>query len=109
MVAMDCAEDTERMRAAYERRRNLLVAGMADIPGVELIAPEGAFYARVKYGTDMDSATLCNRLLEEAKIAGVPGDAYGEENVTCVRFSFAAAEEDLARMLRYLKEFMNNQ
>ncbi len=109
LVAMDCAEDTERMRAAYERRRNLLVAGMADIPGVELIAPEGAFYAWVKFDTDMDSATLCNRLLEEAKIAGVPGDAYGEENVTCVRFSFAAAEEDLARMLRYLKEFMNNQ
>ncbi len=105
LVALDCADETERMRAAYERRRDLLVSGIRDIPGVELIAPSGAFYAWVKFDTDMDSETLCEKLLTEAKISGVPGDAYGEEDVCCVRFSFAAADGELERFLGKLSRF----
>lgn len=105
LVALDCKEDTERMRRAYEHRRNLLVEGMKDIPGVEFISPSGAFYAWVKFNTDMSCEELCTDLLETAKIAGVPGDAYGEEGVTCVRFSFAASDDDLNKMLVNLKEY----
>lgn len=106
LVALDCTEDTERMRCAYEHRRNLLVEGMKEIPGVEFISPAGAFYAWVKFDTDLGCEELCTDLLEKAKIAGVPGDAYGEEGVTCVRFSFAASDEDLMRMLDNLKKYM---
>lgn len=105
LAALDCGEDTERMRSAYERRRNLLEEGMKEIPGVEFLAPAGAFYAWVRFDTELDSETLCNSLLEKAKIAGVPGSAYGEEDVVCVRFSFAASEEDLKRMLENLKAY----
>ncbi len=105
LVAMDCTEETEQMRLAYEKRRNLLVEGINEIPGVEFLSPSGAFYAWLKFDTTMSSAQLCDLLLEEAKIAGVPGDAYGEEDVVCVRFSFAAAEDDLKEMVRRLKEF----
>lgn len=105
LVAMDCKEDTERMRQAYEKRRDLLVKGIAAIPGVEFAAPSGAFYAWVKFDTQMDSGELCEDLLERAKIAGVPGNAYGEEDVTCVRFSFAADEESLKEMLGRLEKY----
>jgi aspartate aminotransferase len=106
LVALDCTEDTERMRCAYEKRKNLLVEGIRDIPGVDFSEPAGAFYAWLKFDTDMDCETLCNDLLEKAKIAGVPGDAYGEEDCVCVRFSFAASEENLKQMLKNLKQYM---
>ncbi|MCC8142047.1 MAG: pyridoxal phosphate-dependent aminotransferase [Lachnospiraceae bacterium] len=104
-VALDCPEETERMRAAYEHRRDLLVEGIRSIPGVELISPDGAFYAWTRFDTGMDAETLCEKLLETAKIAGIPGSAYGEEDAVCVRFSFAAPEEDLKEMLLRLKIF----
>ena len=69
LTAMDCVKETEQMRQAYEKRKNLLVKGIHEIPGVELLTPAGAFYAWVKFDTDMDSETLCNDLLDKAKIA----------------------------------------
>lgn len=109
LVALDCAGETERMRREYEKRRNLLADGIRKIPGVEFIAPAGAFYAWVKFDTDKTSEELCGELLESAKIAGVPGAAYGEEDKVCIRFSFAASEDALRRMLVNLKQFMSEQ
>lgn len=106
LAALDCTEDTEQMRQAYERRRDLLVEGMKDIPGVSFTKPAGAFYAWVKFDTEKSCEEICTELLEQAKIAGVPGDAYGEEDVVCVRFSFAASDEDLKKMLQRLKAYM---
>lgn len=108
LVALDCKEDTERMRQAYERRRDLLVNGMRTIPGVDFVCPQGAFYAWVRFDTDLTSGELCDDLLERAKIAGVPGEAYGEEDAVCVRFSFAAADRDLQRMLENLRKYMES-
>lgn len=105
LTAMDCVEETEQMRQAYEKRKNLLVKGIREIPGVELLTPAGAFYAWVKFDTDMDSETLCNDLLDKAKIAGVPGIDYGEEDCVCIRFSFAASEDVLKTMLERLKDY----
>ncbi|MCD8324129.1 MAG: pyridoxal phosphate-dependent aminotransferase [Clostridiales bacterium] len=108
LVALDCKEDTERMRQAYERRRDLLVNGMRTIPGVDFVCPQGAFYAWARFDTDLTSGELCDDLLERAKIAGVPGEAYGEEDAVCVRFSFAAADRDLQRMLENLRKYMES-
>ncbi len=104
-VALDCAAETEDMRRAYEARRDRLVRAIAPIPGVELIAPAGAFYAWVRFDTDMTSEALSEALLEQVKVAGVPGAAYGEEEAVCVRFSFAAPEEDLAELPKRLQTF----
>ncbi len=105
LIALDCAQETEAMRAAYEKRRDLLVAGIREIPGMDLIPPDGAFYAWVRFDTTWTSEELCAALLSEAKIAAIPGSAYGEEDAVCVRFSFAAPEEDLREMLIRLKQF----
>ena len=104
--ALDLPEETERMRQAYERRRDRIADGMRSIPGVTFHSPDGAFYAWVRFDVKEDSETLCNALLEEAKIAGVPGGAYGPEDGTYIRFSFAASDADLKEALKRLKSFM---
>ena len=108
LTALDCVEETEQMRQAYEKRKNLLFEGIREIPGVELLTPAGAFYAWVKFDTDMDSETLCNDLLNKAKIAGIPGIAYGEEDCVCIRFSFATSEDVLRTMLERLKTYQES-
>ena len=95
-VALDCTEEIEAMRRSYEQRRDLFFAKLNAIDGVEARIPEGAFYAWVKIEKkDMDSFALCNYLLEEALVVGVPGEAYGKGGKKCIRFSFATALDDL--------------
>ena len=110
--AMEKQMKAERERRARildaegEKRSQILYEGMKDIPHVEMLPPEGAFYAWVKFELGLDSQQLCDMLLEKAKIAGVPGIAYGEEEKMCVRFSYAASEESLRQMLVNLKQLM---
>ena len=109
LVALDCREETEEMRKAYSRRRELLLRELSDVPGLHLLTPEGAFYAWVRFDVEEDSAAFAERLLDEARIAGVPGDAYGEEGGTFVRFSFAASDEVLLELTKRLRRFMTAQ
>ncbi len=109
LVALDCKEETEEMRKAYSRRRDLLLQELGDVPGLHLLTPEGAFYAWIRFDVEEDSAAFAERLLDEARIAGVPGDAYGEEGGCFVRFSFAAADEVLLELTKRLRRFMTAQ
>lgn len=81
-------ESVSQFREAFERRRNLVVQGIAKVPGLTLAAPEGAFYAYIGCAaligaTTPSGATLANDadvaryLLEEGRVAAVPGAAYG--------------------------------
>jgi len=98
--------EVERMLAEYGRRREAVVSGLARVPGVRCLSPEGAFYAFADvselYGPKgvAGSSEFCERLLSEAGVAAVPGEAFGEDD--CVRFSFAAPlhaiEEGLRRI-----------
>ena len=102
--AFSCQEEIEEMRTVYEYRRNLLTEALNGIPGVTFDAPEGAFYAWVRFDVQgMTSAQMSEYLLEEAKIVGVPGNAYGEKNACYLRFSFATATEDLIAMTGRIK------
>ena len=104
VVALDCTAEIEAMRASYAHRRELFFAALNAIDGVEAIAPEGAFYAWVRIEKkDMDSFALCNYLLEEAMVVGVPGESYGKGGEKCVRFSFATALEDLLTAAQRIK------
>jgi len=93
----------EAMRATYDRRRQTIVSMLRDIPGVLCPEPEGAFYAFPSFegvlgrtirgitpATTLDLAAL---LLDEAKVAVVPGEAFGAPGY--IRFSYALADDDL--------------
>ena len=96
-------EETEQMRLAYEARRNLFIGALNAIPGVVCRAPEGAFYAWARFeGYGLKSGAMSEFLLKNAKVVGVPGEAYGTEE-GCVRFCFARKEEELTEAARRIK------
>ncbi len=94
------------MLAQYERRREAMVTGLCAIEGVRCRMPEGAFYAFVDVSglyarkRVSGSAEFCQRLLSEAHVAAVPGDAFGADS--CVRFSFATSLDRIAEGLKRL-------
>jgi aspartate aminotransferase len=92
------------MAADFNRRRLLLSEGLARIPGLNLLPPEGAFYAFPDASAwGLDSMTLCNRLLDEQGLALVPGVAFGDDR--CIRLSCAASDTTLIEGLERLRRF----
>lgn len=107
VVALDCQEEFEEMRKCYDERRKAFIGALNKIPRVSCEYPEGAFYAWVKFDIPgKDSYEICDYLLEEARVVGVPGDAYGLGGAQCLRFSFANSMEDLMEAARRIEEAM---
>ncbi len=97
----DCVAE---MVARFNERRQLLQEGLAAVPGLQLVAPEGAFYAFPDASAwGLDSMTLCNRLLDEVGLAVVPGVAFGDDR--CIRLSCAASSEAIEDGLERLRAF----
>jgi aspartate/methionine/tyrosine aminotransferase len=109
-------EDVKEMRSVYDRRRLAIVAALSDLPGVLCPEPEGAFYAFPSFAgvlgrpfaglgkAPTTTLALAELVLEEAKVAFVPGEAFGAPG--CGRFSYALADDDLAEgMARLAKLF----
>ena len=92
----------------YAARRRELVAGLRDIERVELVEPQGAFYAlpRIGAGRTGDDALLARDLLEEAGVAVVPGAVFGAGCADHVRLSYAVAQEELAEGLARISRFL---
>ncbi len=82
----------EEMRKAFGKRRDLIHKLLSAIPGVKTIRPSGAFYIFCDISSfGLDSTEFINRLLDDEKVAGVPGKAFGDDS--CVRLSYACAEQ----------------
>jgi aspartate/methionine/tyrosine aminotransferase len=101
-------ECVEEMRAEYERRRDCLVAGLNDIPGVRCNRPQGSFYAFANVSAfGKPSAELANRLLEHAGVALVPGTAFGAYGEGYLRAAFTTSmdriEQGIERMGRFFR------
>lgn len=105
-------EVVNEMRNAFAKRAKLLSEELKKIPGIEFIQPEGAFYLFAKvssyYGKKTldgkeinDSVSFCEYLLEEAKVAVVPGIAFGHDEF--IRISFANSEENLVKGCKRIK------
>jgi aspartate aminotransferase len=91
------------MRAAFDRRRLKIHELLNDVPGVTCIEPEGAFYAFPSFKGTLDreiggrrptsSVELAEILLDEARVAIVPGEAFGAPGYA--RLAFALGDDDL--------------
>ncbi|MGD0499766.1 MAG: pyridoxal phosphate-dependent aminotransferase [Bryobacteraceae bacterium] len=98
------------MLAEYRRRRDFVVPRLRAIPGVTCVEPRGAFYAypnvAVALGANglADPSELAARLLAEAGVAVVPGEAFGTK--AHIRISFAASMRDLERGLDRIQQFI---
>jgi aminotransferase len=104
----DADADVERMRAEYDRRRQMFVAGLNRI-GLETAEPRGAFYAFPRIaGTGLSSMEFSERLLREQEVAVVPGDAFGASGEGYVRASIATSYEKLEAALVRLERFVSS-
>ncbi|MEO8273015.1 MAG: aminotransferase class I/II-fold pyridoxal phosphate-dependent enzyme [Chloroflexota bacterium] len=99
--------DVERMRAEYDRRRRLVVAGF-NAMGLETFEPRGAFYAFPRItSTGLDAETFATRLLEEEHVAVIPGGAFGESGAQHVRACYATSYERLEEAIVRIGRFVD--
>jgi aminotransferase len=100
------ADHAEEMRLKYDRRRQLIVTRLNEI-GLETFLPEGAFYAFPKItSTGMDDDAFAQKLLEEEKVAVVPGSAFGAGGAGFVRCSYATKYEKIESALEKIDSFV---
>jgi len=106
------SEEIHSMIRIFNKRRDLVLDLLKDIPGFRTNVPEGAFYVfpNIKYYFGKSNGTftinnakdLCLYILEQGHVALVPGDAFGNPN--CIRLSYAASKEQLIEAIRRIKE-----
>lgn len=105
-------EPVKEMRAAFERRRDLIVKLAKEIPGFEVNTLQGAFYLFPKcdsfFGKSVGNTIIKNAddlamyLLEEAHVACVGGTSFGAPE--CIRMSYATSDENIVEAIRRIKE-----
>jgi aspartate/methionine/tyrosine aminotransferase len=96
-----------KMREAFDRRRQIMVSMLNEIPNVVCPMPDGAFYAYPSLKGLLndelpDTLALANYALEEAKVAFVPGEAFG--NPGYARFSYATSDEAIVEGITRLQK-----
>ena len=98
-----------QMCAEYRQRRDFVVQGLRSIPGIRCPMPQGAFYvypnvgAYLKIDGGISSTELTGRLLREAQVALVPGEAFG--TTEHLRLSYATSIRELERGLERMRQF----
>jgi aminotransferase len=104
----ECETHVEAMRKEYDSRRRLIVDGLNTI-GLPTVEPHGAFYAFPQVsGTGLDEITFANRLLQERKVAVVPGVAFGNAGKGFVRCSYATASDQIEEALTRIDQFVKS-
>jgi aspartate/methionine/tyrosine aminotransferase len=109
-------EAVARMRDAFARRGQMMYELLSGIEGVHCIEPQGAFYCFPSFigvlGREIagrrpnDTLELCELLLEEAKVAIVPGEAFGAPGYA--RLSFALGDDDLGEGVRRIADLLRS-
>jgi len=109
-------ETAHQMRAAFDRRRQTMTQLLGEIPGVTLIEPQGAFYAFPSFKgalgrplagrTPESTMALAELVLDEARVAFVPGEAFGAPGYG--RFSYALSDDDLVKGINRLAHLLGS-
>ncbi len=98
-------EGVEEVRAEYQRRRDLIVAGLNAIPGVSCQTPQGAFYVFPNIKSfGLTSSQLSDYLLDRAGVAVLPGTAFGAYGEGYLRLCYASSFERIQQALERMAE-----
>ena len=105
---------SQAMAETYQRRKHLVMGLLAEIPGLKMNDPQGAFYAfpdvssyfgkRYGHYNIQNADDMAMYFLNEGHVSTVTGAAFGAPE--CIRLSFAAADEDLKEALRIIKKLL---
>ncbi|MGB0581597.1 MAG: pyridoxal phosphate-dependent aminotransferase [Limisphaerales bacterium] len=100
----------DEMREAFRERRDFIVNGLNDIPGISSRMPRGAFYAFANVSElPLSSRELESQLLEQAGVACLAGDGFGVQGRGFLRFSYANSIENIGEALRRIKQFVSEK
>ena len=110
----NCSKDINNIVETYKNRRNLICSKLDLISDITYIYPNGAFYVFIDisklkdklYYEDSFSLEFCNKLLENYKVAAVPGIAFGLDDF--IRVSFACNQSDFIEGINRLDKFIND-
>jgi aspartate/methionine/tyrosine aminotransferase len=102
--------DVAALVATFKARRARLCEGLAGLPGLEVLQPEGTFYLFLDVsGLGAPSATVAAELLDREGLAVTPGSAFGEAGEGYLRISFAAAESAIDECCRRLGRYVRGR
>ncbi|MGH3233024.1 MAG: pyridoxal phosphate-dependent aminotransferase [Streptosporangiaceae bacterium] len=97
-------DPVDQMVAEFRRRRDIIVAGLNDLPGISCLEPQGAFYVFPNITeTGLTSADLQGRLLKDAGVAALSGTAFGLCGEGFLRFSYANSVENIRLALEAIR------
>ncbi len=100
-------DDIDRMVEEFRARRDLVVDGLNDIPGIRCISPSAAFYVFPDIsGTGISGAVLADRLLQESGVCVLAGTAFGTIGTDHIRISYANSRENLSLALDRIRAFV---
>jgi aspartate aminotransferase len=100
---MGSQEQVDETVAIYRQRRDVIVKGLNDLPGIRCLKPQGAFYVFPNIrATGLSSGELASILLEEAGVALLPGTAFGEHGEGYLRLSYANTVENIEKALHQM-------
>ena len=104
----ECDDEVKKMAAEYDLRRKLCVDGFNRM-GLSCFNPEGAFYVfpSIK-STGLSSEEFCTRLVNEYKVAVVPGNAFGKSGEGYVRVSYAYSIKHIIEALKRIEMFLDS-
>ncbi len=105
-------DESYKMVAAFKERRDLIVKGLNEIPGIRCLLPKGAFYVfpnfkeAIKRGKFANTKDLADQLLQEAGVAGLSGTAFGAYGEGYLRFSYANSIPNLKKAVERIGDFV---
>jgi aspartate/methionine/tyrosine aminotransferase len=108
LEALNGSQDASyEMVSEFDKRRDIIVSGLNDIPGIRCAMPDGAFYVFPNVeGTGMTSQQFANDLLTEAGVACLSGESFGKYGSGFARFSFANSVDNIETALDRIKKFV---
>ena len=106
IFALEHPEFAEEIRLEFEARRKIAIDGFSSVKGIITNIPKGAFYLfpSIK-GTGLSSTEFCNRLLDEAGVVCVPGNAFGECGEGHMRVSYSGERESIEKAIERIRNF----
>lgn len=114
VALMECRDEIDAQLEVYRQRREVILKKLDEIEGISYLEPDGAFYVMVNLGTYKEkikyeksfSLAFCERMLEEAEVAVVPGIAFGLDDY--VRIAYTVSSENLEKGLERIDKFIKS-
>ncbi|MBD3155092.1 MAG: aminotransferase class I/II-fold pyridoxal phosphate-dependent enzyme [Candidatus Aenigmarchaeota archaeon] len=99
----------KEMRTQYNRRRKLIIKRLKEIPDINCLQPEGAFYAFPNISKLGSSVEVANLFLKKAKVLVVPGTEFGKYGEGYVRMSYATSYEKIEEAMDRIEKVVKNR